>query len=94
MDFFNIIEDDECNEFNKYNDNNKVKQEQSILYSDFKKGDMVRIIYKKDSILNTYKGYLGEIKTYKKNTEYARVFLHGINSFNVINFPVDHFIHN
>jgi hypothetical protein len=63
-----------------------------ILYKNVKKGNMVRIIYNENSILNLYKGYIGEIRDYKKEHDFAIVFLHGINSQTFIKCPLQHFI--
>jgi len=64
--------------------------EQNHLY--IKRGDMVKIINVPNSILNTYKGYIGEIKNYKKDQDFALVFLHGIASATIIKFPLLHLI--
>jgi len=53
---------------------------------------MVKIINVPNSILNTYKGYIGEIKNYKKDQDFALVFLHGIASATIIKFPLLHLI--
>ena len=63
-----------------------------VLYKNVKKGNMVRIIYNENSILNLYKGYIGEIRDYKKEQDFAIVFLHGINSQTFIKCPLQHFI--
>ena len=63
-----------------------------VLYKNVKKGNMVRIIYNENSILNLYKGYIGEIRDYKKEHDFAIVFLHGINSQTFIKCPLQHFI--
>ena len=63
-----------------------------VLYKNVKKGDMVRIIHNENSILNLYKGYIGEIRDYKNEQDFAIVFLHGINSQTFIKCPLQHFI--
>jgi hypothetical protein len=63
-----------------------------VLYKNVKKGNMVRIIYNENSILNLYKGYIGEIRDYKNEQDFAIVFLHGINSQTFIKCPLQHFI--
>jgi hypothetical protein len=67
------------------------KNDDITLYKNIKRGDFVKIIYIKDSLLNSYKGYIGEIRDYKKDQEYALVFLHAISSQTVIKFPLQHF---
>jgi transcription antitermination factor NusG len=83
MDFFNNIINTQINLESNTLDNN-------IVYSNFKRGDIVRIIYKQHSCFNNYKGYLGEIREYKKNSNYARVFLYPIQYQTIINIPIDH----
>lgn len=61
-------------------------------YKNIKTGDFIKIIYQKDSILNYYKGYLGEIKEYRKEQDSAVIFLHAISTFRLIKFPITHFI--
>lgn len=56
------------------------------------KGDMVKIIGVPNSILNNYKGYIGEIKDYKRDQDFALVFLHGITALSIIKFPLTHLI--
>jgi hypothetical protein len=67
------------------NDNN------NSLYKNIRKGNFVRILHLKNSPLNAYKGYIGEIKDYKYGQDYAIVFLHGINCLTFVKFPLDHF---
>lgn len=69
-----------------------INNQETTVYKNIKKGDLVKIIYIKDSILNTYKGYIGEIKEYRKDMDSAVIFLHCITSFTSIKFPIEHFI--
>lgn len=55
-------------------------------------GQKIRVIYKPNSTLNFYKGYIGEIKYYKSPNEYALVILWAMNSLNTIRMPIDHFM--
>lgn len=68
----------------------KREMEQAHLY--IKRGDMVRIVNVPNSMLNIYKGYIGEIKDYKIDQDSALVFLHGITSITFIKFPLVHLI--
>lgn len=61
-------------------------------YKNIKKGDFIKIIYQKNSILNQYKGYFGEIKEYRKEQDSALIFLHAISVYRLIKFPITHFI--
>lgn len=58
---------------------------------DFRKGDFIKIVFLKDSPLNQYKGYYGEIRHYKKGCN-SCVLLEGMNSNVLISFPNKHFI--
>ena len=60
-------------------------------YKNIKKGNFIKIIYQKNSVLNNYKGYIGEIKEYRKEQDSALIFLHAITSFRLIKFPITHF---
>uniref|UniRef100_A0A6C0E0X8 KOW domain-containing protein n=1 Tax=viral metagenome TaxID=1070528 RepID=A0A6C0E0X8_9ZZZZ len=56
------------------------------------KGCMIKVIKYKNSPYNIYKGYIGEIMDYKRDMDTALVFLHALNSFNLIKLPLQHFI--
>jgi hypothetical protein len=73
-----------------YDITKKREMEQTHLY--IKRGDMVRIVNVPNSMLNIYKGYIGEIKDYKIDHDSALVFLHGITSITFIKFPLVHLI--
>lgn len=57
-----------------------------------KKGSFVQIIYKPNSRHNIYKGYIGEVKEYVRNQDYALIMLHALNTPKSFRFPLDHFI--
>ena len=57
-----------------------------------KRGDMVRIVHVPNSRLNNYKGYIGEIRDYKRDQDFALVSLHAIISIPIIKFPLVHLI--
>lgn len=61
-------------------------------YKNIKRGEFIKIIYQPNSNLNCYKGYIGEIKEYRKDQTHALVFLHAINSTQFIKFPLTHFV--
>lgn len=58
-----------------------------------KTGDFVKIVFKENSPLNIYKGYIGEIRDYRKGQQFAMVMLEAIVSKQIIKFSIDHFIH-
>jgi len=66
--------------------------QETTVYKNIKRGDFIKIIHVKDSNLNSYKGYIGEIREYRKDQDFAVIFLHTIPSHNAIRFPIQHFI--
>lgn len=52
-----------------------------------KQGSIVTIIKYKESKYNIYKGYIGEVKEYKKNDYYLSILLYATN------YPTKVFIH-
>lgn len=74
------------------NNSNNSQLNSNSTYKNIKTGDFIRIIYQKNSILNHYKGYIGEIKEYRKEQDSAVIFLHAISTFRLIRFPITHFI--
>lgn len=102
MDFFSILQKNSNeNEISlKSKDNSDTKKQKdnndqitqihhANSYKNIKRGDYVKIIGVKNSILNSYKGYIGEIRDFKKDQDYAIIFL---CNYNRIRFPIDHFI--
>lgn len=61
-------------------------------YGDIRNGTMVKIVYKQGSIFNYYKGYIGEVKDYKRGHSHARVLLHAPSYPCIIRVPLDHFV--
>lgn len=59
-------------------------------YGNIQKGNMVQVKYMKDSTLNTYKGYIGEVKEYKRGNNYAMIFLHPLYSYKLVKMPLEH----
>jgi hypothetical protein len=57
-----------------------------------KKGEVIRIVYCKDSPYNIYKGYIGEIRDYKKGMDTAVVFLYAVASYKLLILPLEHFV--
>lgn len=71
--------------------NNDMHLNSISTYKNIKKGNFIKIIYQKNSLLNNYKGYIGEIKEYRKEQDSALIFLHAITTFRLIKFPITHF---
>jgi len=63
-----------------------------VTYQNVSIGTLVRIIRKPNSKLNIYKGYIGEVKHYRKGQEHAIIFLYAIASLKCVQFPLDHFV--
>lgn len=61
------------------------------IYKNLRKGNMVKIIRLENSEFNYYKGYIGEVRDYKKNQNHASIFLHARNNNIIISFPLTHF---
>ena len=61
-------------------------------YQNVKKGQMVKIVRKENSNLNMYKGYLAEIRDYKKGNDYVMLVLLAVVYPKLMKFPIDHFI--
>lgn len=83
------------NHYKQHNDtkNELIKSNHlNDIYQHIKSGDNIRMINIPNSILNCYKGYIGEIKEYKKGQSYALIFLYPINTYNLIKVPIEHFI--
>lgn len=60
------------------------------IYKNLRKGNMVKIIRLENSELNYYKGYIGEVRDYKKDQNHASIFLHARNNNIIISFPLTH----
>jgi hypothetical protein len=61
------------------------------LYENIHRGTFIRIIGIQGSMLNSYKGYIGEVRDYKRGQDYAMVTLNALNNGNAIKFPLEHF---
>lgn len=57
-----------------------------------KRGDFIKMIYKEKGGYNMYKGYIGEIREYRKGQDYAMVILHAMVNMRLMRVPIDHFI--
>jgi hypothetical protein len=77
---------------NQQLDNQQLVNQETTIYKNIKRGDFVKIIYLKNSSLNIYKGYVGDIREYRKDQDSAIIFLHAISSNNAIRFPIEHFV--
>lgn len=62
------------------------------IYNDIKLGDYVKIVYLEGSQYNDYKGYIGEVKEYKKGKDYAIIMIVSTNVPKFIKISLKHFI--
>lgn len=60
-------------------------------YHNLYKGDCVQIIHLENSQLNMFKGYIGEIKEYKRGNDNAMIFLYALPYYKLIRMPISHF---
>lgn len=68
------------------------EQEMAIMYDNINKGDYIKIIHNNNSIYNCYKGYIGEIKSYNKNSKIAIICILGLPCIRNIQLSASHFI--
>jgi hypothetical protein len=73
------------------NNNQSSPNSYHVLNSNFKRGEMIIIKRYENSKFNVYKGYIAEIKEYKKNSDHAYVILHALNYPSLIKIPIVHF---
>lgn len=66
-------------------------QDPQNTYLNFRVGQLVRIKRLEGGKLNCYKGYIGEIKEYKRYQNHALVLLHALNEPKLFRVPLDHF---
>lgn len=85
------IENPIINPYNFLSNKKKINNDDNEYNEKFKKDDFVRIKYLKDSNLNIYKGYNGEIKQYIKDSSEAMIILEALPYPRVISFPIKHF---
>ncbi len=96
MDFFLLSANDTIKANTDTNKENTetIKQETSTFMNSslIKRGDYVKIIYKPNGRYNTYKGYIGEVREYRKDRDFAMVILHAMVNMKLMRIPIDHFI--
>jgi hypothetical protein len=78
--------------FTNTNIDTNLNNQEVEVYKNINKGDFVKIIGVKDSVLNFYKGYIGEVRDYKRDKDSAMILLHPITYQTIIKFPLHHFI--
>lgn len=75
--------------------NQRKKEEVPInhtFYEDIKVGDYIKIVYLENSQYNDYKGYIGEVKEYKRGKDRALIMIHSTNIPKFIKISLKHFI--
>lgn len=106
MDFF-LINNQQLKQVNKGNKNDEngprtnpqpvLTQNKQTTRTDLndytiKRGDNIKMVYKEKGSHNMYKGYIGEVKDYRKGQDYAMVILHAMNDMKLMKVSIDHFI--
>jgi hypothetical protein len=81
MDFLKLLDDTK-------NENSPPKH---VLYENISKGTSIRVIGLEGSLLNVYKGYIGEVRDYRRGQDYALVTLMALNNGNLLKMPLEHF---
>lgn len=67
-------------------------QEMAIMHDNINRGDYVQIIRKNGSLYNYYKGYIGEVKSYNKNSKSASICILGLPHIRTVQLPATHFV--
>lgn len=95
MNFFQFLKNNN-NSQNQITLDNKSKNEvlsvKTYHSTILKPGDRIKIIYYPNSYYNSYKGYYGEIKEYKKSQPFALVHIYTSTSTRKISLPIEHFV--
>lgn len=66
-------------------------QDRYLDYESLQKGDYIKIIRLDQGTFNHFKGYIGEIKQYRKGSDSAMIILHAVNYPKLYKVPVAHF---
>lgn len=88
MNFINFISSNSSNQLTDVNN-----QQEGHVLSSFKRGDVIQIIRYKNSPYNMYKGYIGEVKDYKKGMDKISVYLYAMASYKLLILPLEHIHH-
>lgn len=94
MDFFEISGNKQVGKITKSmsRDTLPVHSAPHIVYKDIRVGEMIKVVRMEGGMFNCYKGYIGEVKDYKRGQDSALVVLNAINSPKLLRMPLDHFI--
>lgn len=84
MNFLDFIQNNEIT--------NNLNIQNQVVFENIRKGERVKIIGCKNSNLNVYKGYIGEVREYTKGQDYALIYLYPITYPTTVKFPVNHFV--
>jgi hypothetical protein len=88
MNFFDVARNDTVS-----NTGNKTSEpsNQHTIYQNVKRGDSIKILRIDGGQFNHYKGYIGEIKEYRRGQTNAFVLLHAVNVPRLLSIPLEHF---
>lgn len=62
------------------------------VYKDVRVGERIKVVRMEGGPFNSYKGYIGEVKDYKRGQDSALVILHAVNCPKLIRMPLEHFV--
>jgi len=62
------------------------------VYKDIRVGERIKVIRMEGGLFNCYKGYIGEVKDYKRGQDSALVILHAVNCPKLLRMPLEHFV--
>jgi len=83
MNFFKLLEEEQIKP--------QVLQQKHALYENIHRGTCIRVVYLNGSMMNVYKGYIGEVRDYRRGQDYALVTLSALNNRNLLKMPLEHF---
>jgi len=96
MDFFEISGNKQVGEITKSLPRDTLPQrpdpDPHTVYKDIRVGEMIKVVRMEGGIYNCYKGYIGEVKDYKRGNDWALVILHAVNCPKLLRMPLDHFV--
>lgn len=78
-------------DFLKFTESNKSTTKHHVKYNNIKIGQFIKVHYLPGSLLNSYKGYIGEVREYKQGQEHALITLHALNTQRPIRMSIEHF---
>jgi hypothetical protein len=69
-----------------------VPQSAHTVYQNIRVGNRIKIVRLEGGNFNHYKGYIGEVKDYKKDHPTALIIVHAVNMPKLLRVPLEHFV--